>query len=645
MPFYSGRRRVAAPRPRVWRRAVPRQPASRGEARRLRAAASGCVFPRPPAAVTPPAGAPWLPSSALRCAVPRRLALAFPAGPLHCAALALDSSAPRRPALGFPAGAPRLHFAAPAPPAPRRRVSFPSQAAQTRPRQWMGWRSSPGIARSKACRVATSSLDRSAANLVCRPWQGNQTSRRWRRPTLRGRPETTPARRPDLPRQPGRRRPQNASSNTRPISCYRSFGPPSRAKTTPLWRDYVRATGPVQRNLQPCLTVTRGEKALCLQKRSLIPSGAKASRGARAQTQPRRRALLHHLAAEAEQRRRPPPGRGRGLAGRLDQGRRLNQAAEVLLVQVAPRNRLHGALQLREGELARHQLEYDRTIFELGAQPRDGGGEDAAVIEAHRLAQPGHGLPRQRGFAAVAARFLDQAGLVEELVAVERLLFVPRAAAEREARAHALAAAERARGRGLGGAARPILEQRQDDLVEDLRPLIAPIFPREEAIPWFETGAGGAQGGEILRHAREREIADGDHVGAGIARPRVAAAIAEGVQLLHIANRKAGLRLDPRPQPDFEGAVRERIERPERQPRARLTRGAVAGHENGGLLVLHRHDRGGEPDLDRRERGVGHGGKCSKRARRSARKHAVEWTAAHLLMMVFGSRLHFEFKY
>jgi hypothetical protein len=28
-----------------------------------------------------------------------------------------------------------------------------------------------------------------------------------------------------LPRQPGRRRPQNASSNTRPISFERSFGP------------------------------------------------------------------------------------------------------------------------------------------------------------------------------------------------------------------------------------------------------------------------------------------------------------------------------------------------------------------------------------------------------------------------------------
>src|SRR5262249_39547970 len=157
--------------------------------------------------------------------------------------------------------------------------------------------------------------------------------------------------------------------------------------------------------------------------------------------------------------------------------------------------RLHGALQFGEGELARHQLEYDGTIFELGAQPRDRGGEDAAMIEAHRLAQPRHRFPRQRGLAAVAARFLDPARLLEALVAVDHLRPAPGAAAAREAYPHAPAPAERARRRGLGGAARPILEQRQHDLVEDVRPLLAPIFPREEAIPWFESGAGRAQGG------------------------------------------------------------------------------------------------------------------------------------------------------
>src|SRR5262249_31904434 len=103
-------------------------------------------------------------------------------------------------------------------------------------------------------------------------------------------------------------------------------------------------------------------------------------------------------------------------------------------------------------------------------------------------------------------------------------------------------------------------------------------------------------------------IADRDDVGVGIARPRVAAAIAEGVELLDVADGKAGLGLDPGPQPDFEGAMRQRVERPEREPRAGLALGGVAGHQNGRLLALHRHDRGGEPDLDRRERGFGHGG-------------------------------------
>ena len=130
---------------------------------------------------------------------------------------------------------------------------------------------------------------------------------------------------------------------------------------------------------------------------------------------------------------------------------------------------------------------------------------------------------------------------------------------------------------------------------------------------------------------------------AGVARTRVAAAVAEGVELLHVADRQSGLSLDPGPQPDLEGAVRQRIERPERKPRARpahvpvarvrlalprpasqrrafrrrdfarldaarLGLGALAGDENGRLLAFHGYDRGGEPDLDRRARGVGHGG-------------------------------------
>src|SRR4029077_8028910 len=133
-------------------------------------------------------------------------------------------------------------------------------------------------------------------------------------------------------------------------------------------------------------------------------------------------------------------------------------------------DRLDGALQLGERELGCHQLEDDGTIFELGAQARDRSGENAPGIEAHRLAQPRKIPARHRGRPAVASRLLDQAGFVEELVTVERLLLVPRAAGDPEAYPYALAPPERSRRLGLVGARRPVLEQRQDDLVEDFRP-------------------------------------------------------------------------------------------------------------------------------------------------------------------------------
>ena len=72
-----------------------------------------------------------------------------------------------------------------------------------------------------------------------------------------------------------------------------------------------------------------------------------------------------------------------------------------------------------------HQLEHHRAVFQLGAQPRDRGGEDAAMVEAHRLAERRASGARERRFAAVAPRLLDQARLVEQLVAVEHLLLVP----------------------------------------------------------------------------------------------------------------------------------------------------------------------------------------------------------------------------
>src|SRR5262249_61943582 len=100
---------------------------------------------------------------------------------------------------------------------------------------------------------------------------------------------------------------------------------------------------------------------------------------------------------------------------------------------------------------------YDGTIFALGARPRDWGGKDAPMVEPHRLAKAGKRAARQRGFAAVAPRLLDQAGLVKELVAVKHLLLVPRAAAGAEAKPHALAPAQCTCGLGFVGAHSPFV--------------------------------------------------------------------------------------------------------------------------------------------------------------------------------------------
>src|SRR5262249_21383424 len=91
--------------------------------------------------------------------------------------------------------------------------------------------------------------------------------------------------------------------------------------------------------------------------------------------------------------------------------------------------------------------------------------------------------------------------------------------------------------------------------------------------------------------------------GVGVAGSRMAAAIAEGVELLDIAEPQPRLLLDPVAQADLEGAVLERIERAEGQ----ACEGSFAARgEYQGLGVLGRHDRGGQTDLDRRQRLVAH---------------------------------------
>src|SRR4029453_11924242 len=90
--------------------------------------------------------------------------------------------------------------------------------------------------------------------------------------------------------------------------------------------------------------------------------------------------LLQPLAAEAEQSRGPPARLCRHSPGRFGQRPVLRQAAEILLVQVPAGNGFNRALQLSECELIGQKFKDHRAVFQLGAQPCDGGGEDAAVI-------------------------------------------------------------------------------------------------------------------------------------------------------------------------------------------------------------------------------------------------------------------------
>src|SRR4029077_16278719 len=125
----------------------------------------------------------------------------------------------------------------------------------------------------------------------------------------------------------------------------------------------------------------------------------------------------------------------------------------------------------------------------------------------------------------VAPCLLDQPGFVEQLVAIEDLLLVPGRAAVAEAQAQPPAAAEGAAGLRPLRARGPFGEQGQDRGIENLRPLLAPVLPRKEPVPGLEAGAGGAQRRYVLGPPGERQIADRDHVGAGIAGPRMTPAV------------------------------------------------------------------------------------------------------------------------
>jgi hypothetical protein len=92
-------------------------------------------------------------------------------------------------------------------------------------------------------------------------------------------------------------------------------------------------------------------------------------------------------------------------------------------------------LQLQQGEFRRHQFENHGTVFDLGAQPRDSGCENAAVIAGH-----GPAGNDGRGICPVTHGFRNQAGLVQQFIALQYQFLVPFALIEAERDGDALPA-------------------------------------------------------------------------------------------------------------------------------------------------------------------------------------------------------------
>lgn len=119
--------------------------------------------------------------------------------------------------------------------------------------------------------------------------------------------------------------------------------------------------------------------------------------------------IVQNGVAETEKLRWPAAGLSGGLSGLLDQLLLFDQSAKVRLVDEPAGERLHGSLQLQKREYRRHQLKDDWAVFDLGAQPRNAGRHDAAMIGDHGLA----GHQRRGSCVPPSYGLLDQACFVD----------------------------------------------------------------------------------------------------------------------------------------------------------------------------------------------------------------------------------------
>src|SRR5262249_55291316 len=131
------------------------------------------------------------------------------------------------------------------------------------------------------------------------------------------------------------------------------------------------------------------------------------------------------FAAKPEKLCRPAHRAARVGSGLLDQALRLDEAAEVLLVQARTRDRFDRVLKIGQREGFRHQFEDHRPVFELSAHAPRGRRENAAMVVDPRASQLDACRAAGSPSASIANRLVDEPRFVEKLIAFEDALLVP----------------------------------------------------------------------------------------------------------------------------------------------------------------------------------------------------------------------------
>ena len=198
------------------------------------------------------------------------------------------------------------------------------------------------------------------------------------------------------------------------------------------------------------------------------------------------------------------------------------------------------------------------------------------------------------GKVLVAGGFGGQTRLVQQLVAFQHPLLVPRRAVQGEG--------QPGPGPLAGVTLGPAPEGRGQNGVQQGGTTLTPVLPREEPRPGrpdgvWRVGVDGV-GGQAQIADRDDPRGAGSDLGPGC----VATLVAEGVELLDIAQLEPGLLGDEGPQTQLESAMALRIERAERQTgQGGGDIGDGVMRPNGqhhGLAVADGDDHGRKPDDD-----------------------------------------------